>query len=261
MDSMKLIEFTSTSSLASSIDDRQASKGTVTMMNSDAACRTSHHEIIKLLQTDPKLGLDEREIVRRRKYYGHNDFEVDDDEPMWKKYLGQFKEPMILLLLASALISLLMKQYDDALSITIAIIIVVTVAFIQENRAEKEIEALKKLVPPKCVCIREGKTQQIFAKDLVPGDLCMLDIGDRVPADLRLIEANDVSLDESSFTGETKPSVKTIEPIDFGSRQTSISDRKNIVFMGTHVLNGNAKVGNERNEFIRDRRSFLNREL
>ena len=168
---------------------------------------------------------------------------------------------MILLLLASALISLLMKQYDDALSITIAIIIVVTVAFIQENRAEKEIEALKKLVPPKCVCIREGKTQQIFAKDLVPGDLCMLDIGDRVPADLRLIEANDVSLDESSFTGETKPSVKTIEPIDFGSRQTSISDRKNIVFMGTHVLNGNAKVGNERNEFIRDRRSFLNREL
>lgn len=211
------------------------------MLNSDIACRTPYHETIKILQTDPKLGLDEREIGRRQKYYGHNDFEVDDDEPMWKKYLGQFKEPMILLLLVSALISLVMKQYDDALSITIAIIIVVTVAFIQENRAEKEIEALKKLVPPKCNCIREGKTQQIFAKDLVPGDLCILDIGDRVPADLRLIETNDISVDESSFTGETKPSVKTIEPIDFGSRQTSISDRKNIVFMGTHVLSGNAK--------------------
>jgi Ca2+-transporting ATPase len=226
-------------------EDDQSSvmtKGTVTFMNSDTVCRETSQEVIKLLRTDPKLGLHETEIESRRKFYGYNDFEVDDDEPIWKKYLGQFKEPMILLLLVSALISLLMKQYDDALSITIAIIIVVTVAFIQENRAEKEIEALKRLVPPKCICIREGKSQQIYAKDLVPGDLCILEIGDRVPADLRLIEANEISVDESSFTGETKPSVKTIQPIAFGSRQTSISDRKNIAFMGTHVLNGNAKV-------------------
>jgi Ca2+-transporting ATPase len=69
-----------------------------------------------------------------------------------------------------------------------------------------------------------------------------LDIGDRVPADLRLTEANEMSTDESSFTGETKPSIKTVEPMSFGSRQTSISDRRNIAFMGTHVLNGNAKV-------------------
>ena len=214
----------------------------MTFLNSDAACRVTANEIIKLLQTDSKLGLNETEIVTRKKYYGHNDFEVDDEEPMWKKYLGQFKEPMILLLLASAVISLLMRQYDDALSITIAIIIVVTVAFIQENRAEKEIEALKRLVPPKCVCIRDGRSQHIFARDLVPGDLCILDIGDRVPADLRLTESNDISIDESSFTGETKPSMKTIEPMSFGQRQTSISDRRNVAFMGTHVLNGNAKV-------------------
>ncbi|CAF0839383.1 unnamed protein product [Rotaria sordida] len=213
----------------------------MTFINSDAASRVTTQEIIEILHTDGKLGLNENEISIRRKLYGHNDFEVDDDEPIWKKYLGQFKEPMILLLLASAFISLLLKQYDDALSITIAIIIVVTVAFIQENRAEKEIEALKKLVPPKCICIREGKSQQIYARDLVPGDLCILDIGDRVPADLRLIEANDISVDESSFTGETKPSVKTIESLVIGTRQTSISDRKNIAFMGTHVLNGNAK--------------------
>lgn len=216
--------------------------GAMTLLNSDAACRATTIEVIKLLQTDPKLGLNENEIASRRKFYGPNDFEVDDEEPLWKKYLGQFKEPMILLLLASALISLLMRQYDDSISITVAILIVVTVAFIQENRAEKEIEALKRLVPPKCTCIREGKCHQIYAKDLVPGDLCMLDIGDRVPADLRLTEANGMSVDESSFTGETKPSTKTTEPISFGSRQTSISDRKNITFMGTHVLNGNAKV-------------------
>jgi Ca2+-transporting ATPase len=255
MDSTKLVDLTSSSSLSSLIEDNQSlttlnnnqnglpsTNGMITFMNSDAACRTTSQEIIKMLNTDPKLGLNENEISTRCKFYGHNDFETDDDEPMWKKYLGQFKEPMILLLLVSALISLLMKQYDDAISITVAIIIVVTVAFIQENRAEKEIEALKRLVPPKCICIRQGRSQQIYARDLVPGDLCILDIGDRVPADLRLTEANDISVDESSFTGETKPSVKTIEPMVFGPRQTSISDRKNITFMGTHVLNGNAKV-------------------
>jgi Ca2+-transporting ATPase len=217
----------------------------MTFLNSDAACRVTANEIIKILQTDAKLGLNESDVATRRKFYGHNDFEIDDDEPVWKKYLGQFKEPMILLLLVSALISLLMRQYDDAISITVAIIIVVTVAFIQESRAEKEIEALRRLVPPKCVCIRDGKSQHIFARDLVPGDLCILDIGDRVPADLRLTEANEISVDESSFTGETKPSIKTVEPISFGSRQTSISDRRNVSFMGTHVLNGNAKVKDE----------------
>ena len=231
------------------------------MLNSDAACRTTTTEVIQLLQTDPKLGLNENEIASRRKFYGPNDFEIDDVEPLWKKYLGQFKEPMILLLLASALISLLMRQYDDSISITVAIIIVVTVAFIQENRAEKEIEALKRLVPPKCTCIREGKCQQIYAKDLVPGDLCMLDIGDRVPADLRLTEANAISVDESSFTGETKPSNKTTEPISFGSRQTSISDRKNITFMGTHVLNGNAKVRSSSISIETNVDGFLSRAL
>ena len=214
----------------------------MSVLHSDAACRMATTEIVELLKTDTKLGLNQSEILTRRKFYGSNDFDTDDEEPLWKKYFGQFKEPMILLLLASALISLVMKQYDDAISITVAIVIVVTVAFIQENRAEKEIEALKRLVPPKCLCIRDGKCHQIYAKDLVPGDLCILDIGDRVPADLRLIEVNEISLDESSFTGETKPSKKTSEPISVGARITSINDRKNIAFMGTHVLSGNGKV-------------------
>ena len=219
-----------------------SANSTMTFLNSDTACRMTTDEVIKMLQTDGRLGLDVSEISSRLKYYGHNDFETDDEEPIWKKYLGQFKEPMILLLLVSAFISLLMKQYDDSISITIAIIIVVTVAFIQESRAEKEIEALKKLVPPKCVCIRDGKSHQIYARDLVPGDLCILDIGDRIPADLRLITVNDMTVDESSFTGETKPSMKTIAPVTFGSRQTTINDRRNVCFMGTHVLSGNAKV-------------------
>ena len=108
-----------------------SANSTMTFLNSDTACRMTTDEVIKMLQTDGRLGLDVSEISSRLKYYGHNDFETDDEEPIWKKYLGQFKEPMILLLLVSAFISLLMKQYDDSISITIAIIIVVTVAFIQ----------------------------------------------------------------------------------------------------------------------------------
>ncbi|CAF1042172.1 unnamed protein product, partial [Didymodactylos carnosus] len=216
-------------------------KTMMTFLNSDAASRVTSNEIIKILQSDVKYGLTEQEVANRRKLYGYNDFEVENEEPLWKKYLDQFKEPMILLLLASALISIILRQYDDAISITVAITIVVTVAFIQEYRSEKEIEALKKLVPPKCICIREGKTYQIYGRELVPGDICILDIGDRVPADLRLTESVDFAVDESSFTGETKPSMKFIDPITPGNRLTGISDRKNIAFMGTHVQSGHAK--------------------
>jgi Ca2+-transporting ATPase len=82
--------------------------------------------------------------------FRYNEFSVKDDEPPWKKYLEQFKNPLILLLLASALVSVCMKQFDDAISITVAIVIVVTVAFVQEYRSEKSLQELTKLVPPSC---------------------------------------------------------------------------------------------------------------
>uniref|UniRef100_A0AAZ3RBP4 P-type ATPase A domain-containing protein n=1 Tax=Oncorhynchus tshawytscha TaxID=74940 RepID=A0AAZ3RBP4_ONCTS len=102
--------------------------------------------------------------------------------------LPQFKDPLIMLLLASAVISVLMHQFDDAISITVAIIIVVTVAFVQEYRSEKSLEELGKLVPPECHCVREGHLERMLARELVPGDTVCLSVGERVPADLRLFE-------------------------------------------------------------------------
>lgn len=93
-------------------------------------------------------------------------------------------------------------QFDDAISITVAIVIVVTVAFIQEYRSEKSLEELNKLVPPKCNAIRESTNQEFLARFLVPGDLVTLSTGSRVPADLRIIEAIELEIDESSFTGK-----------------------------------------------------------
>ena len=117
--------------------------------------------------------------------------------------LFDHQDPLILLLLASACISLLLRQFDDAISITVAIVIVVTVAFIQEYRSEKSLEALTKLVPPRCNCMREGKLVNFLARELVPGDIVHLNVGDRVPADLRIYEAIDMEIDESSFTGNS----------------------------------------------------------
>uniref|UniRef100_A0A673JI65 Calcium-transporting ATPase n=1 Tax=Sinocyclocheilus rhinocerous TaxID=307959 RepID=A0A673JI65_9TELE len=191
------------------------------------------------LYADLQFGLTREEVTRRRAYHGWNEFDISEDEPLWKKYISQFKDPLILLLLASAVISVLMRQFDDAVSIT-AIIIVVTVAFVQEYRSEKSLEELGKLVPPECHCVREGRLEHLLARELVPGDTVCLSVGERVPADLRLFEAVDLSVDESSLTGETSPSTKTSahQP---AATNGDITSRSNIAFMGTLVRCGKAK--------------------
>lgn len=208
------------------------------LTTAEASCMP-YHDIANQLETDLHRGLTDSEVSRRRKNHGYNEFEISDDEPLWKKYLGQFKEPLIVLLLASASVSAVMRQFDDAISITVAIIIVVTVAFVQEYRSEKSLEALTKLVPPKCHSVRNGKLETFLARELVPGDIVYLSIGDRVPGDLRLFEAYDLSIDESSFTGEPEPVSKTTDIT--ATKQNGITHRCNIAFMGTLVRCGNAK--------------------
>ena len=103
----------------------------MTFLNTESSSSLSVEETVRLLNSDIEYGLSPQEIKERRKLFSYNEFEIGDTDPLWKKYLEKFKEPMILLLLASAFVSVLLKQFDDALSITIAILIVVTVAFIQ----------------------------------------------------------------------------------------------------------------------------------
>lgn len=172
--------------------------------------------------------------------YGLNELEVKEDDPLWKKYLEQFKEPLILLLLGSAVISVLVGQYDDAISITIAIIIVVTVAFVQEYRSEQSLQALNKLVPHRCHCTRDGDLQDCLASDLVPGDIVSFGIGDRIPADVRIIEAIDLKIEEASLTGEPKASKKHTDAITDGTN-SQLAERRNMAFMGTLVRSGHGK--------------------
>lgn len=198
----------------------------------------SAEEVAQILQTDESKGLSNRVATERLHTLGHNELVVSEEEPIWRKYLEQFKNPLIVLLLCSAIVSLLMRQLDDAASITLAIVIVVTVGFIQEYRSEQTLEKLKKLVPPVATCIRDGREDVFEAKYLVPGDLVKLGTGDRVPADIRLLTSLDVCVDESSLTGETEPVSKHCDPIHSQTVHIGPSQMKNIVFMGTMISTG-----------------------
>lgn len=209
-------------------------------LESQRACKLTCDQVADFMRVDVKRGLPHDEVAARCKMYGKNEFDAEDEESLLSKYLDQFKNPLIILLLISAGVSLLMQHYDDAISITLAIVIVVTVAFVQEYRSEKSLEALNKLVPYGCHCIRDGRIDDLPAAELVPGDLVFFSIGDRVPADVRLLEAVDLQIDESSLTGETKTSSKYSAVITEGTL-SSVADRRNMAFLGTLVRVGRGK--------------------
>jgi len=196
-------------------------------------------EVENILKTDKVKGLSTRQAEERYTTFGYNELIAKEDEPVWKKYLDQFKNPLIILLLCSAIVSIGMKQFDDAASITLAIIIVVTVGFIQEYRSEKTLEKLKKLVPPVCVCVRDGRPESFEAKLLVPGDLVTMQTGDRIPADLRLVSCMEFAVDESSLTGELEPILKSSDVLP-KKENMATNEMINQAFMGTMVVTGRA---------------------
>lgn len=208
--------------------------------------QAASHEVVPCthqLRTNLEEGLTTAEATRRRQYHGYNEFDVGEEEPIYKKYLEQFQNPLILLLLASAFVSIVMKQYDDAISITVAVVIVVTVGFVQEYRSEKTLEQLTKLVPPTCHVLRDGKETMMLARELVPGDIVMLNTGDRIPSDLRIAESFSLQIDESSLTGETEAKHKETRAVPQASIGTG-SDVEHltcIAFMGTLVCAGRGR--------------------
>ncbi|CAO3672027.1 unnamed protein product [Rhizopus stolonifer] len=215
--------------------------GTTTTPSAKAA-RQSVEQVSTNFNTNPLRGLFSADIQSLRALYGTNELEVDDDETLFSKFLNSFKDPLILLLLGSACISILMGQFDDAISITVAIIIVVTVAFVQEYRSEQSLEALNKLVPHHCHLVREGQMSNVLANDLVPGDVVHFGVGDRIPADCRVTKCIGLEIDESNLTGENKPRKKISEAIatsNFG--ELALGERENIVFMGTLVRQGHGE--------------------
>jgi len=157
----------------------------------------------------------------------------------------QLKEPLNAMLLVSACLSLALGNLADAVSIIIALTIVCLVAAVQEYRSEQALEALNSLVPHTCTCMRDGRLLTIEASEVVVGDLIVLSTGDRVPADVRLVDSVELALDESSLTGENTPVHKTSLALTnvLGARtKLSIADQSNVAFMGTLVSGGRARA-------------------
>ncbi|KAK6201644.1 calcium/mangenease P-type ATPase [Scheffersomyces amazonensis] len=201
----------------------------------------SKEETASELQTDIAVGLsNSQDILNRRSLHGINELSNDEEESIVIKFLSKFYEdPLILLLIGSAIISFWMGNVDDAISITLAIVIVVSVGFVQEYRSEKSLEALNKLVPAEAHLTRNGSTSTVLASTLVPGDLVHFTQGDRIPADVRLTDAVHLTIDESNLTGENRPVKKTTNPIIYETNDIPpVTIRNSIAFMGTLVRDG-----------------------
>ncbi|MGI6334853.1 MAG: cation-translocating P-type ATPase [Saccharofermentanales bacterium] len=196
-------------------------------------------QVANRLLTDRESGLTTSEARARLEQYGFNSLQEKKKQPLWSKLLNQFKDTMVLILIAAALVSGFLSEWIDAAVILAIVVINAVLGLIQEGRAEKAIEALKKMTSPQARVIRDGEQQIIEAAQLVPGDLVILEAGDIVPADVRLFESVAMTADEASLTGESVPVRKDAAEIYTDAMQ--LGDRHNMAFMSTPITSGRGR--------------------
>ena len=197
------------------------------------------NEVIKKSETDIHSGLSEAEVKKRQEIYGYNELKKEEKVSPFVVFLNQFKNILIIILLVATLLSALVGEIFDALLILGIIIFCAVLGFVQEYKAEKAIEALKKMLSPMITALRDGREQEVPSKELVPGDILLLEAGDKIPADARLVEVASLKCDEAPLTGESIPVGKVVSPLP---GEVRVSDRKNMVFTGTTVIYGRAKA-------------------
>ena len=191
------------------------------------------------LRSSAELGLSDHEVQSRLGIYGHNVIKAQRGTSPLKILLKQFYNLLIGILLIATLISAVLGEVVDAVVIFAIVIVAVLLGFFQEFRAEKALESLKKMLSPTCNVIRGGLRKEIPAEDLVPGDILLLEAGERVDADGRLIEAFNLHVDEAPLTGESAPVVKTVTKVDAG---LPIADRISMAYTGTTIIQGRGKA-------------------
>lgn len=196
----------------------------------------SIQEISNLLHTDKEKGLTEQEASLRLNNYGPNVLKESRRKTKAEAFLEQLNDPLICVLLVAALVSFLLKEISDAIIITVVILVNATVGVIQEGKAQKALEALKKLTSPKAVVRRDGIAREIPAAELVQGDLVLLEAGVQIPADLRLVKTWNLKIEESALTGESLPVSK--DASFQAEKALPAGDRKNEAFMSTLVTGG-----------------------
>jgi len=194
-------------------------------------------EIFKELNSSIK-GLKSSDASRRLEKYGYNELKVKKRKPWWLHFLQEFTDLMVVILIIAALIAIFAGEWRDAIVILAIVLINAIIGFVQKFRAEKAIEALKKMVAPTVRVLRDDKEQEIEAKLLVPGDIIILNEGDRITADARIIEENELETQEAALTGESTNVPKHAK----SQEELTAGERSNFVYMGTDVAHGNGKA-------------------
>lgn len=199
----------------------------------------SVEEILTAFQTNAEKGINASEAEFRTKQFGANIYEAQKQKSVWLMLLLQFKSPIVYLLVVAAAVTLYFQNYIEAGAIGVVILINAIIGFVMELQARSSMNALRKMDVILCKVIRDGKTQEIPAEKLTPGDLVLLEAGNVIPGDGRLIESNQLQCDESSLTGESLPTEKNTEPLP---KETVLGDQHNMVFKGASVINGKGKA-------------------
>ena len=204
------------------------------------------NDVIRRLNTKEREGLTEEEVKIRQEKYGENKLKDKKKESIIIKFIKQFNDFMIITLMIASIISAVISKmqgendYVDSIIIIGIVIFNALMGVIQEAKAEKSIEALKQMTPQITKVIRNGKTTEINAEDLVKGDIVILETGNFIPADCRIIESHNLKIEESSLTGEAEPSLKEANIIC--KKDIPLGDMKNMAFMASTVVNGTGKA-------------------
>jgi Ca2+-transporting ATPase len=199
----------------------------------------SPEEVAQSLDTSLTSGLSSGSAQSKLETFGPNELKEQEGKSFLQKLIAQFSDFLILILIAAALISVFVGEAKDAIVIMSIVIVNALLGLYQEGKAEKALEALKKMASPTAKVLRDGNPQEISSSQLVPGDLVILETGDIIPADLRLVESSNLKVEEASLTGESVPVEKRAQ--ETYSEEVSLGDRHNMAYMSTIITYGRGK--------------------
>jgi Ca2+-transporting ATPase len=200
---------------------------------------TQVDSILGQLETNPQQGLTPDEAQRRLQTYGYNELKKETKASPFLLFINQFKNTLIVILAIATILSAIIGDLLDAGIILAIIVFCAGLGFVQEYRAERALDALKKMLTPTITALREGREAEIPSKELVPGDIILLEAGDKIPADGRLLEVHSLQCDEAPLTGESFPVEKDLKVLP---EAMPVGDRKNMVFTGTAVSYGRGRA-------------------
>lgn len=204
----------------------------------------TYEEVMKQQGTG-REGLSSREAESRRSVHGLNQLKKAEKASLWQRFLAQLKDPMLIILMAAAVVSGVMayisdESFADVIIIAAVVLVNAILGVYQESKAEKAIEALQDMTAATCKVMRDGVQKTLRSEELVPGDVVILEAGDAVPADGRIIESASLKMEEAALTGESVPVEKTVSPlrVDSPKKEVPLGDRNNMAYMGSTVVFG-----------------------